>query len=221
MLRELLLMKYLSGFRVAHMKKLLYLLILLFPMQLVMAQSATETAELALAVEIANQLNSDNDPNNNVSVPGNLDEAAAVIAAAPAAIVTAAISTVTTGASPEVATEVASFAAINNSNVSTADAASAASVSEAAVTAVATGVLTQLVTAAITAGTLVNSAGGVPSVPDIIAGILNDPDMNITEVLPGTSQQVVLDAIVAYVADNPDLLSDDQLAALGTITSGP
>ncbi len=93
------------------MKKLLYIVLFIFPFQLAIAQTTVELAQIALAVEIANQLNSDGDLSNDVAVPTTAAAAAAVIASAPAATVTAAVSTVAAGApSADVATAVAAAA---------------------------------------------------------------------------------------------------------------
>lgn len=200
--------------KAASMKKLFYILLLVFPLQPAFAQSAEEDAQLALAVEIASQL--------NIDAPTTLAEAADVIAEAPANVVTAAIARVTSGTSPEVSSAVAAFAAIYNLGVSTADAAAAASVPSSAVNSIVRATLTVIIENIYTARS--EEEGGTTNVEDIILAILNDPDFDVDEVLPDASEQDVLDAIVAYIDDNPDLLTDEQLqqlADLGIIASGP
>lgn len=198
------------------MKRLLYIVLLVLPLQLAFAQTTVQDLQLTLAQEIANQLNSDDNPNNDVTTPTTLEEAADVIASAPPAIVIAALSTVTQGQSPQVATAVAAFASIYNAGVSPAAAATAASVPANAVTTVATATLTRIVAEARDV-----DAGGIPSVEDVIFAYLNDPDFNLDDILPGTAEQDVVNAIIAYIAANPDLLTDEQLANLDIIASGP
>ena len=204
------------------MKKLLYIVFLLFPLQLVFAQTSVQDMQISLAREIAQQLNSDSNPNNNVAMPTTLEEATEVIAAAPSAIVIAALSSVTNGQPPQTAVALAAFASIYNSGVSPAAAATAASIPANAVTTVVTATLTKLVTDARGAGQI--PSGGLPSVEDVIFAYLNDPQFNINEVFPDTSQADINNAIIAYIAAHPNLLTSQQsqqLANLGITASGP
>jgi len=168
------------------MKKILSLLLVsLLSFQVAYAQGLD--AEIALAIEIANQLNSDNDPGNDVPVPTTAAAAQAIIAAAPAVVVQSAIGAVSQ-ANPAMASQVAAAGAGNNSGVSVAAAAQTAGVSAAAVAQSLASTASSRISSGRGAGTGQGSSagGGSPAGNDLAEAILANPSL-LGDILPGLS----------------------------------
>ena len=194
------------------MRKLFAILLISF-MSVQVSFAQNTDALLALGIEIANELNSDADPTNNVAVPTDAAAAQALIASAPAIVVSSSIAAVAR-ANPGMAASVAAAGAGNNRGVSLAQAASAAGVSTASVAQAAARNVTRAVSGTAGTGTGSSSGGGSPGTDDIEDAILANPSL-IGDILPGISDADL--ATIVAVIEGGGTFGD----ALDTIASGP